>query len=198
MKKVFLIMSLNNDVTKYHGTRHNVGSWWIRYFCYLNDICLVKDDIFSIHFAKFNFLNAELFLIEPANYINFSGSILYNFLLRHSIQYHSILIVHDDLDLNEGDVRLKFSGVHASHNGLNDIISFLNTRDFLRLRIGIGNDSSILRKTYVLSEPNNKEKNKILFGIKCSLLCIDEILNLNFSKFRNSFLFLFNSGGLNV
>lgn len=191
-------MSLNNDVSRYHFTRHNVGSWWIRYFCCLNGISLIKDSVFSVYFAKFNFLGCELFLIEPINYINFSGSILYNFLAYHSIQYYSILIVHDDLDLNVGDIRLKFSGVNSSHNGLNSIISFLKTCEFFRLRIGVGNDTRLLRKTYVLSEPNNNEKFKIFFGIKCSFFCIDDILNLNFSKFRNNFLFLFNSGGLNV
>lgn len=191
-------MSLNNDASTYHFTRHNVGSWWIRYFCYLNNISLIKDSKFSVYFAKANFSNKDVFLIEPFNYINFSGNVLYNFLLCNSIQYCSILIVHDDLDLNVGDIRLKSSSTKSSHNGVNSVISFLKSSDFFRLRIGVGNNCSIFRKTYVLSEPSYREKHDILFSIKCSLFCIDDILNLNFSRFRNNFLFLFNSGGLDV
>lgn len=198
MKRIFLIMSLNNDASIYHFTRHNIGSWWIRYFCYLNNVSLVKDNRFSIYFSKVNFLNTELFLIEPFNYINFSGNILYNFLLCNSIQYCSILIIHDDLDLNVGDIRLKSFSTTSSHNGVNSVISFLKSSDFFRLRIGIGNNFAISKETYVLSEPSYKEKCDILFSIKCSLFCIDDILNLNFSSFRNNFLFLFNSGGLSV
>src|SRR5205085_7341006 len=101
MKKIFLVMSLNNN-TFYHFTRHNVGSWWIRYFCFLNSIFLVKDDKFFIYFAKFNFCDNELILIEPFTYINFSGVVLSKFLSCYSIKYDSILIIHDDLDLNIG------------------------------------------------------------------------------------------------
>lgn len=194
MKKVFLVMSLNNNCS-YHFTRHNVGSWWMRYFCLLNDIALFKDDKFSIYFAKINFGNKELFLLEPFTYINLSGIILNKFLSFHSVSYDSILLIHDDLDLNVGDIRLKFGGHTASHNGLNNVIACLQTACFFRLRIGIGNNLSFSRQSYVLSEPSDEEKYKILFSIKCSLLCVDDILNFNFSKFRNNFLFLFNSGG---
>lgn len=199
MKKIFLIMSLNNNLF-YHFTRHNVGSWWVRYFCFLNDIYLIKDDRFSVYFSRFNFCDSELIFVEPFTYINLSGNILSNFLSFHSIKYDSILIVHDDLDLNVGDIRLKFSGNTATHNGLNSVVSCLNTSDFFRLRIGIGNSfyNAESKKSYVLSEPNCEDKHKILFSIKCSLFCIDDILNLNFSRFRSNFLFLINSGGLCV
>lgn len=191
-------MSLNNNTTSYHLTRHNVASWWVRYFCFFNKISLIKDDKFSIYYSKFFFESNCFFIIEPFNYINLSGSILKNFLLYYSIDYHSILIIHDDLDLNVGDIRLKFSGINSMHNGLKNVVSFLKSNDFFRLRIGISNCSSFLKKSYVLSEPNYYEKKKILFSIKCSILCVDDILNLNFSGFRNNFLFLFNSGGYNV
>jgi PTH1 family peptidyl-tRNA hydrolase len=130
--------------------------------------------------------------------MNFSGNILYNFLSFNFIQYYSILIVHDDLDLLVGDIKLKFSSTTSSHNGISSIISFLKTSDFFRLRIGIGNNFSVLRKKYVLSEPSYSEKVDILRAIKCSIFCIDDILSLNFSRFRNNFLFLFNSGGIDV
>lgn len=198
MKRIFLIMSLNNDAALYHLTRHNVASWWVRYFCFFNKINLIKDDKFFIYYSKFFFGHNYFFIIEPFNYINLSGSILNNFLLYYSIDYYSILIIHDDLDLNIGDIRLKNSGVNATHNGVKNIISVFKNDNFFRLRIGIGSCSSFLRKSYVLSEPNYYEKKKILFSIKCSILCVDDILNLNFSGFRNNFLFLFNSGGYNA
>ncbi len=198
MKRIFLIMSLNNDVSSYHLTRHNVASWWIRYFCFLNKITLIKDSKLFVYYAKFIFNYDHFFILEPFTYINLAGSILNNFLLFYSINYYTILIIHDDLDLNVGDIRLKNSGSNATHNGVKNIASVLHTDDFFRLRIGIGACSNFLRQTYVLSEPSYNEKKKIFFAIKCSIFCVDDIFNLNFSRFRNNFLFLFNTGGCNV
>lgn len=180
-------MSLNNNLD-YHLTRHNVGSWWIRYFCFLNKIHLFKSNDFLANYAYINFNNIDLFLLEPISYINLSGSVLKKFLFFNKVSYDTILIIHDDLDLRVGDIRLKFSGITANHKGIENINFFLNTSDFFRLRIGIGCSASSFKKDYVLSEASYSDKIKILHSIRCSLFLIDDILNLNFSNFRNKFV----------
>lgn len=192
MSKISLIMSLNNP-DAYYLTRHNVGLWWLRYFCFLNEICLFKDDRFLAKFAAVKYMSNTLFLLESFNYINCSGDVLLKFLSFYNINVKSILIVHDDLDLSVGDIRLKFSGNNSSHNGLSSVSSKLNSSDFYRLRIGIGSTTANYRKDYVLNEPNYNDRFKILNAIRCSFFLIDDILNLSFANFKTKFSKLLNS-----
>lgn len=193
MKKTFLVMSLNNNF-KYYLTRHNVASWWIRYFCFFNKFLLLKDSERYVNFGFFSFKNFILCFLEPFYYINMSGLILENFLLYYKFKVDSLLIVHDDLDLDVGDIRVKYSGSSSSHNGVISIVNFFKTEDFLRLRIGIGRSSSS-REKYVLSEPNYIEKKKIIYAIKSSMFLIDDILNLNFSSFKIRFIEFLKKNG---
>ncbi len=185
MTRVFLIMSLNNPIS-YHFTRHNVGSWWIRYFCLLNDIQLQLDSKFQANIAYIKYNDIQFFVLEPLSYINCAGGVLSKFLSFYSVDPKCVLIIHDDLDLQVGDIKLKFSGGNSGHNGLHSISSVLKTSCFFRLRIGVGVENGCFsKKEYVLSEPNFSDKIGILLAIKVSLFFIDDILNLNFSSFRN-------------
>lgn len=191
-------MSLNNP-SFYHFTRHNVGSWWIRSFCLMNDICMFNDKRFSANIAYVKYNNFSLFILESTNYINCYGSFLIKFLSFNNIMPHFVLIVHDDLDLLAGNVKLKYAGGSSGHNGLLNVISALKTSCFFRLRIGIGSKYTVLsKKDYVLSEPELSDKKLILSAIKVSLFFIDDILNLNFSCFRNKIDKFFKLGENNV
>jgi peptidyl-tRNA hydrolase, PTH1 family len=183
MKKIHLLMSLNNPNIKYFDTRHNIGSLWIRYFCLKNNINLSYIKSLNSNFTQIDYNDNKLYILEPCDYINLSGEILYNFYSIYKIQLDSILIIHDDIALSKGVIKFKFAG-QSSHNGIINIVDKFFTKNFFRIRIGIGNNFDL--KSYVLEKLTTKEKRITLNSIKFSMNFIDDILNLNLNYFRNN------------
>jgi PTH1 family peptidyl-tRNA hydrolase len=96
------------------------------------------DARFSSAVCQINVAGQLLWLLKPLTFMNRSGQAVRRFVDFYKIPLAAILVVHDDLDLPPGTVRLKRSGGHGGHNGLRDIIQHLGGNDFLRLRLGIG------------------------------------------------------------
>ena len=105
--------------------------------------------------ARYEGLGAPVFFLKPTTYMNLSGQSVQAVARYYKIEPNEILVVHDELDLMPGHVRLKKGGGHGGHNGLRDLIAVLGTSDFLRLRLGIGHpgDRSEVA-SYVLDEPS--------------------------------------------
>ena len=105
--------------------------------------------------ARYEGLGAPVFFLKPTTYMNRSGQSVQAVARYYKIEPNEILVVHDELDLMPGHVRLKKGGGHGGHNGLRDLIAVLGTSDFLRLRLGIGHpgDRSEVA-SYVLDEPS--------------------------------------------
>jgi len=109
--------------------------------------------------ARYEGLGAPVFFLKPATYMNRSGQSVQAVARYYKIAPNEILVVHDELDLMPGHVRLKKGGGHGGHNGLRDLIAVLGTSDFLRLRLGIGHpgDRSEVA-SYVLDEPSKVDR----------------------------------------
>lgn len=158
MSKIKLIVGLGNPGTQYESTRHNAGFWWIDQICAQTASKLhVEAKFFGIT-GRLNSSAEEAWLLKPSTFMNASGlavSALANF---YKITPDSILVVHDELDLPPGTVKLKMGGGHGGHNGLKDIVTQLGTPDFWRLRLGIGHpgDKNAVAN-YVLRDPNRDE-----------------------------------------
>ena len=163
------IIGLGNPGTKYNDTRHNIGKDW-----------LIK--ISSIFFKKFNTkvkLQAEIAESHdgkilwsiPKNYMNESGATISKILKSTNLELSRIMVIHDDLDLNIGEVRLKIGGGHGGHNGLRDTIKCLgNNSDFARLRIGIGHPGNARQVVdYVLKKAPPSEQELINISIDNSM-----------------------------
>jgi len=147
-----LIVGLGNPGKEYVNTRHNIGF-------------IVLDNYIGLEkwSSKFNglyitkILNGEkVIFLKPQSYMNLSGGVVRKFVDYFDINKEDILVIQDDLDLEFGHVRLKVDSSAGGHNGIKDIISALNTKEFLRLKIGIsaaiGNT-----KDYVLSSFSKEE-----------------------------------------
>lgn len=137
-KPIALIVGLGNPGDEYRNTRHNVG------FDFVDRLAQAKGARFS-HQAKFFGETAristpagDVWLLKPTTYMNLSGQAVQPLAAYYKISPEEILIVHDELDLAPGTMRLKFGGSNAGHNGLKDITQRLATGDFWRLRVGIG------------------------------------------------------------
>lgn len=181
MFKIRLIVSLNNP-REYFDTRHNVGAWWISRFLASNFIDVNTFSNFSSYIGKIKFFNVELYLLEPIAYMNNNGPVILKFCNYHNINFSEVLVLHDDLDLLPGIIKLKCDGNSAGHKGLNSLVFSFKTDKFKRIRIGIGRPKFGSINEYVLSKPTDLDKKSIVNVINASFLCIDDIINLNWNR----------------
>jgi PTH1 family peptidyl-tRNA hydrolase len=156
------IVGLGNPGPQYAATRHNVGFWFIDTLARQHDVVLRPDSKFFSDLGKLNLATGSCWLLKPNTFMNHSGravSALSNF---YKLSPEQILVVHDELDLPGGTIRLKKGGGHGGHNGLRDIISALGSRDFYRLRLGIDHPGHRSQVTsYVLSRPSRSDQDNI-------------------------------------
>lgn len=133
-----LIVGLGNPGEKYDKTRHNAGFWWVDAIARDKRAEWKKETRFSGWTARVAEGGREFALLKPATYMNVSGKSVGAFLRFYKLEPGAMLVVHDELDLPPGSVKLKRGGGTGGHNGLEDIVEVLGTKDFWRLRIGIG------------------------------------------------------------
>lgn len=162
MEPIRLIVGLGNPGREYERTRHNAGYWWVDAIAGARGGRWAKETKFSGWVARVSEGESDYWLLKPATYMNESGRSVGAFLRFHRIEPAAMLVVHDELDLQPGMVKLKFGGGTGGHNGLRDIDMVLNTRDFWRLRIGIGHPGhKDMVADYVLHEARREEREAI-------------------------------------
>jgi len=138
MESIRLIVGLGNPGREYETTRHNAGYWWVDAIAGRKKARWTKESKFSGFVTRVEEGGRDFWMLKPSTYMNESGRSVSAFLRFHKIDPGAMLVVHDELDLPPGTVRLKKGGGTGGHNGLTDIIDALGTRDFWRLRVGIG------------------------------------------------------------
>jgi len=154
-----LIVGLGNPGRKYEKTRHNAGFWWVDAIAGRGRASWSKQTRFSANTAKVDVEGREFWLLKPETYMNESGRSVASFTHFHRIEPAEMLVVHDELDLPPGTVKLKKGGGTGGHNGLTDIVEALDTKDFWRLRIGIGHPGhKDLVADYVLHKASGDEQ----------------------------------------
>ena len=155
MAPVRLVAGLGNPGREYAFTRHNAGFWFADALASKLGVPFKSESKFQGHVAK---ADGDLRLLKPVTQMNLSGRSVSAAARFFAIPPAEVLIVHDELDLLPGEAKMKFGGGVAGHNGLKDIAAQLGTKDFWRLRIGIGHprDSAIPQQDvadYVLAPP---------------------------------------------
>ncbi len=133
-----LIVGLGNPGPEYEETRHNAGFWWIDEACDAWNIRLQPEKSFFAHVGRGTVQGHQIWLMKPQTFMNRSGLAVGALCRFYKIPADHVLVVHDELDLSPGQIKLKHGGGHAGHNGLRDIHAQLGTPDYWRLRIGIG------------------------------------------------------------
>ena len=165
-----LIVGLGNPGKEYEGTRHNAGFHWVDCLADKLKISLSQEIRFQGLCARVTQGDMDLWLLEPQTYMNRSGQSVAALCRFYKIQPDEIVVVHDELDLLPGSAKLKWGGGLGGHNGLKDIVAHLGTKDFWRLRIGIGHPgdrNAVVR--YVLRPPGKEEAMLINKAIDRSL-----------------------------
>jgi PTH1 family peptidyl-tRNA hydrolase len=133
-----LLVGLGNPGPDYEATRHNVGFWIAEAIATSHGSAFRFEPKFHGLLARITVTGRDLRLLKPATYMNRSGLSVASVAHYFDVAPEEVLVAHDELDLPVGALRLKQGGGHAGHNGLRDIINALGTREFWRLRIGIG------------------------------------------------------------
>ena len=156
---VKLIAGLGNPGRKYAETRHNAGFAWVEALAAQCKASFKDEARFSGKTARVSNSAGGLWLVMPQTFMNLSGQAVGSLAHFYKIEPNEILVVHDELDLPPGGAKIKFGGGVAGHNGLKDIAAHLGTRDFWRLRIGIGHPGHRDRVAdYVLERASRDEQ----------------------------------------
>jgi PTH1 family peptidyl-tRNA hydrolase len=133
----YVIAGLGNPGPQYQWTRHNAGFLFLDRLASQESIPVTRK-IFSSLAGEWNYSSHRLILIKPQTFMNLSGRAVMQALQFHKLPLSRLIVVHDELDISFGSVRLKLDGGHGGHNGLRSIMELLGKGDFIRLRIGIG------------------------------------------------------------
>lgn len=172
-----LIVGLGNPGPEYEQTRHNIGFWWVDGAARALGVRLSQERAYQGLAARSMRDGAPIWLLQPQTYMNLSGQSVAALARFFKIAPEQILVVHDELDLPPGQMRLKQGGGHAGHNGLRDIIARLGAADFWRLRLGIGHPG--VREEvadYVLRKPPAAEREALDRTVSDSLAQLDALL----------------------
>jgi peptidyl-tRNA hydrolase, PTH1 family len=134
----WLVAGLGNPEAEYGGTRHNVGADAVRVLAAREHLALTRNKRVRCEVAETTSAGHRLVLAVPTAYMNRSGDPVQAAASWFKVPPERTIVCHDDLDLPVGGLRVKRGGGHAGHNGLRDVDRALGTRDYLRVRIGIG------------------------------------------------------------
>lgn len=135
--QITLIAGLGNPGPEYRTTRHNLGFLVIDALADSFNIRL-KSNAPDLVIGRGKIKGRDLFMLKPQSYMNISGSPVNAFLEKFCISYREILVVHDDIDLEFGRLKIRKKGGDGGHRGIRSMIDALGTGDFARLRLGIG------------------------------------------------------------
>lgn len=162
MVAIRLIVGLGNPGREYETTRHNAGYWWVDELARLQNLGFKSEAKFHGLTARGQLHGHEMLLLKPQTFMNVSGRAVGALMQFYKVAPAEMLVVHDELDLPPGVARLKLGGGHGGHNGLKDIITHLGSKDFWRLRLGIGHPGERADVAgYVLSDPRREERELI-------------------------------------
>jgi PTH1 family peptidyl-tRNA hydrolase len=160
--RIQLVVGLGNPGPQYEKTRHNAGFLFIDAIARAHGINLKFETKFHGEVGKGRIYGEEVWLLKPLTFMNRSGQGVAALASFYKIEAEQILIAHDELDLPPGTVRLKQGGGHGGHNGLRDSIAQLGSREFQRLRLGIGHPGHASQVSgYVLSKASGSDQQLI-------------------------------------
>ena len=153
--EIRLIVGLGNPGADYANTRHNAGFWLIDSIARHFSQSFRLEKRFNLATSCIHADGKDIYLIKPLTFMNRSGQAVGAMTRYYRFKPCQILVLHDELDLQPGDNRLKLGGGHGGHNGLRDVMTHLGDRDFFRLRIGIGHPGDRHQVVnYVLHPPS--------------------------------------------
>lgn len=176
-----LIIGLGNFEEKYLFTRHNAGFMAVDFFVQANNQSFRQEKKLKSMVAKFD----DVVVIKPLTYMNLSGEAVRAVMDFYKIEVKDIFVIFDDISLDLGRVRFRASGSDGGHNGIKSIIQHIGTKDFDRLKIGIGPQPNIPSEAFVLQNFTKDELEKLKEILKKPI--VEDYLKSGLEKVQNTY-----------
>ena len=178
-----LIVGLGNFEPKYFFTRHNAGFMLVDYYVKSQGQSFKEEKKLKSAISKFKLGSEDLVIIKPLTYMNLSGEAISAVMNFYKIEVKDVFVIYDDISLDIGRVRFKNSGSDGGHNGIKSVIQHLGTKDFDRLKIGIGPQPNIPSEAFVLQNFSLEEIDILKEILKKPL--IEDYLQKGFQQVQN-------------
>ncbi|MCX8030954.1 MAG: aminoacyl-tRNA hydrolase [Thermodesulfovibrionales bacterium] len=182
---MWIIIGLGNPGSKYSQTRHNIGFKVIDFLSNRYNIKLIKKALFELGEGEIEGVN--VLLIKPLTYMNNSGQAIKALLAAKLELSDKLIVIHDDIDLNTGTIRIKRKGSSGGHRGVQSIIEELSNNNFIRVKIGIGREKGVPVETYVLENFTQQEQDKIKKAISSASSAVIMIITEGVDSAMNKF-----------
>ncbi len=187
MPAIQLIVGLGNPGSEHEPTRHNAGFWFVDELAQRCQQQFRSEQRFQSEVARCLVDGNECRLQKPMTFMNRSGQAVRSLLQFFKIPLEQVLVVHDELDLEPGVVKLKKGGGHGGHNGLRDLISHLGSKEFYRLRVGIGHPGHRDQVVdYVLKKPSKQDRLQIEEALVDALNVMPDVVQGQFERAMNT------------
>ena len=181
-----MIVGLGNPGNEYENTRHNIGFMIVDNYANKYHLDRFKEKFNGLYTKVYR--NGEYYiLLKPLSYMNLSGNVVGKFASFYKIKPEDILIIHDDLDLPVGKIKVKAKGSSGGHNGIKSIISALHTEVFPRFKVGISKNNNIDTKDYVLGKFSKDDLTILERILDFSSNIIDDFLDNDIEKVMSKY-----------
>lgn len=147
---MWIVAGLGNPGNKYSQTRHNIGFCVIERLCEQYNIRLKKDNLYTSGEGLIE--GIKVLLVKPLTFMNRSGQVIKDLVVEADGNQSQLIVIHDDIDLETGVVRIRKKSSSGGHRGVKSIIQQLLTEDFIRVKVGVGRNQDILIEDYVLDK----------------------------------------------
>ncbi|MDP2166710.1 MAG: aminoacyl-tRNA hydrolase [Thermodesulfovibrionales bacterium] len=182
---MWAIVGLGNPGTGYSRTRHNIGFMVVDAVAVRHKIELKEKRHCLSGTGAID--GAEAVLIKPLTFMNRSGLAVGEALRKFNVPPERLIVIHDDMDMETGKLKIKKNGSSGGHNGVESVIESIGTMDFVRIKIGIGRDMTIPAEDYVLSRFKRAELPLIKAAIKTASDAVGTIVNEAIENAMNRF-----------
>lgn len=182
---MYLIVGLGNPGKEYENTRHNIGFMMVDYIAEKRNLSF-KEKMGGL-FAEDQIDSEKIIVLKPQKYINLSGEVIRKYVDFYKISIENILVINDDMDLEVGAFKLRLSGGSAGHNGLKNIESHLNTKEYKRIKVGISKNNMFDKKDYVLGKLSKEDLTKIDALKPIFLNIYEDLVTMTFTNLMNKY-----------
>ena len=182
---MWVIVGLGNPGRRYSKTRHNIGFVVADEISDRYAIDLKEKALYLM--GKGSIEGNDIILVEPLTFMNLSGAAVRDVMKRHNVRSENLVIVQDDIDMETGRLKIRDKGSSGGHKGIESVIENLGTREFIRVKIGVGRDEGVATEDYVLSKFRKDEVSLIREAVVRAADAVAVILKDGVYKAMNRF-----------
>ena len=184
---MYLIVGLGNPENEYAHTRHNMGFDTINQIAKNNNIQITKNKFKGLCESTI-IQNQKVILLKPQTYMNLSGESVKEVAEFYNLKPEEIIVIYDDIDIEKGHIKIRKKGGAGSHNGMKSVVEELQSTDFTRIRVGIGQPefkSDMIN--YVIGKVSQEEQEILQQGVEKAAKAVEEILKNGIDIAMNKF-----------